>query len=450
MSNLKNINISEQSISQIFDLIPEIKTRKNIFTKNQFYKFCETKINKIEYKLKLSPYIPYTNAEDKLNLNRNFSTAVCKWLFQFPEEKRLGFLLLALSIIYVTEREMDTFLEIAIEKLCQVFKEKGDRTLGILLGIEGIKHKIIPFPLSDTGIYDKFIHKMGIESTLDRNIRPFRGQLGEYLYNIFLNLRHLAEQGPDFMYFSESFALIKELISSFLNSYIILVEDYTFSGRTIKNDIQKLLDLIRLIFEPFRRNIEAQGYKLPLFFLLVPIATDGALKEISNLFSGDLIAGKYFNPPVTGYIFDYTYRAITDIPQNIRELKDIFPKMKLYTHLKHSLEFFHNEYSINYWTKDTKIATRSPFSIDDYVFGYAKGAWPIITWRNSLNNSLPPIWYPHRGSSIKNMIPLFQRVESRTSHEQRLVEIEEPMEIALDDKKGYLKQILKEYYERNL
>ena len=450
MSNFKNINISEQSISQIFDVVPEIKTRKNIFTKNQLYKFCDTKINKIEYKLKISPYMPYTTAEDKLNLNRDFSTAVCKWLFQFPEEKRLGFLLLVLSIIYVTEREMDTFLEIAIENLCQVFKEKGDRTFGILEGIEGIKHKIIPFPLSDTGIYDKFIHKMGIESTLDRNKRPFRGQLGEYLYNIFLNLRPLAEQGPDFIYFSEMFAYIKEMISSFLNSYIILVEDYTFSGRTIKNDIQKLLDLIRFIFEPFRRNIEAQGHTLPLFFLLVPIATDEALKEISNLFSGDLIAGKYFHPPVTGYIFDYTYKAINDIPQNIRELKDIFPKMKLYTHLKRSLEFFHNEYSINYWTKDTNIATRSPFSIDDYVFGYAKGAWPIITWRNSPNNSLPPIWYPHRGSSIKNMIPLFQRVESRTSHEQRLVKIEELMEIALDDKKGYLKQILKEHYERNL
>lgn len=450
MINWKNINISEQPISQIFDLVPEIRTVRDTFARNRLYKFCESKLNKIEHKLSHSPYMPYTTAEDRLNVNRDFPTAVCKWLSQFPENERFGFLLMVLSIIYITEKEMDTFLEIAIENSCQVIKEREGRSLEILEGIEDVKHKIIPYSLSDTGIYDKFIHKMAIEGTSDRDRRPFRGPLGDYLYDIFVYLRQLAETGKDTIYWEMWFNNIEALISSFLNYYIILVEDYTFSGRTIRSDIKRLLILSRIIFEPFRQAIEAQGYRLPYFFLLVPTATDIALKEINSLFSGNLMARRYFHPPITGYLFDYSYRAINDIPQSLRELKGVFPKkIKLYAHLKRSLEFFHKEYSVNYWTRDTEIAARSPFKINDYVFGYAKGAWPIITSRNSPNNSLPPIWYPHKGSSI-NILPLFQRVESRISHIQRPVEIEEHIRIALSDKQGYLKQILKEYYERNL
>ena len=451
MNSVKSINIFEQPISQIFDLIPEIKALKGTFLKNRLYKFCESKISKIEYKLNHSPYIPYTAGEDRLNLNRDFSNTICKWLAQFPEEKRLGFFLIILSIVYISEKEMDTFLEIAIEKLCYAINEKEAETFNLLEDIEGIKCKIISFPLSDSGIYDKFVHKMGIERTLDRDRRPFRGQLGEYLYDIFLNLRQLAETDKEIIYWEMWFDSIRGLISSFLNSYIVLVEDYTFSGRTIKSDIQKLLHLIKIVFEPFGNIIEKQGYKLPQFFLLVPIATYSAVEEINSIFAGDPIAGKYFNSPVTGYGFDYDYRAIRDIPKNIWELKDIFPKkIKLFTHLQQSLQFFHKEYSKKYWVEETNIMSRSPFSIDDYVFGYAKGAWPIVTWRNSPNNSLPPIWYPHRGSPTKDIMPLFQRVETRKSHAQREFPIEENMEIAQTDKNGYLKQILKEYYERNL
>lgn len=427
-------------ISQIFDLIPELNNPRKSFSKNELYNFLERKIYKLSNKIKISPYLPH-RSEDKFNVTKNFPNALVNWLSQFPKESRLGFLIMALSIIYITDKEMDEFLDIGIEKLTQFIIIRENLVSDSINGI-----KIIPFALSNTEIYDRFIHKMKIAGASDFATRPSKGNWGDYLDDIFLCLRTLAEQGKDFTYFEDNFKRVRTLISAFLDSYVVLVDDSSFSGATMSREIKRLLRLIEIIFEPYKYFIDKKGYKMPFFIFFTPISTKLANDEFNKYLSGASLLKKYSDYPNVAYSFDNTYRIINELPQNIIELREILRGFKLFSHLKSSMEYFHSNFSYKYWIEDTNIAKRAGINPDECVFGFANCGYTIVTWRNSPNDALPPIWYPIAGAKHYNIIPLFQRVESHINIDDSITEIRERMQISKDDKKGYLRNILEEYY----
>lgn len=66
MDSVESIDFFEQLISQIFDLIPEIRTLEDIFPpRNRLCELCEGIIKKIEYKLHYTPYMPCNRSESK-------------------------------------------------------------------------------------------------------------------------------------------------------------------------------------------------------------------------------------------------------------------------------------------------------------------------------------------------------------------------------------------------
>ena len=116
---------------EILKAIPEYHTL-SIFKKNQLSQLIENKLNKISFKIQYSAFLPYER-DDKLNLNRNFPEAFYKWLTQFPEDQRLGFLCAGLSVTYITQREFDQLFDIAIEKLYEAIREWDKKRGGVLV-----------------------------------------------------------------------------------------------------------------------------------------------------------------------------------------------------------------------------------------------------------------------------------------------------------------------------
>jgi hypothetical protein len=434
-------NICEDPITGIVSLLPQNSIPRDIGRKNRFYKFCEDKISKITYKLKSSPYLPYSGSSgDPLGVNENFARATCQWLAQFPQETRMGFLFLILSVIYITKKEMDTFLDILIEKL----------SLTLDLKNRPIRN-VISSSLSETGIYDDFVKKLGIEGTLDKDKRPWRGPLSSYLATMFSYLSAFALEGENNIYYVRDFPYIEDLIRSSLGPRnagvsVLLIEDYTFSGGTIKSDIERLIKFIEIVFKPYEKEIKNKGYELPKFFILVPLATEEAINKIVKATAP---FRDYIDNPISGYKLDNEYRALYDIPYNIQELKNILGD-GLFKYLKHSLEYFHKEYAHKYWEEETNIKSRVNLREEDCIYGFAKGAWTVVTYRNTPNNSLPPLWYPHNTASDAPIYPLFRRIESRISHKSHSERIEEDIHIAVEDSKGYLERILRDFYEKRL
>lgn len=441
------IEICENPVIQIVDLIPEIKSL-NISTKDPFCTFLDVKMTKLNFKIKTSPYEP-CKIRDPLNLNRGFDKAFCKWLSQFPPDKRLGFLVAGLSVAYITHDEFDTLLDIAIQKLDRSFHQReGELESSYFPGFLYSRRQIVPYPISLTSLFDKFIHRAGVERTKDGDVRPSRGVFEDLLYDTFKNLSVLSEEGSNFIYCDRYVDEIMRLIRSWLGSHVILLEDNSFSGTTIKSDIERLVKLIKVLFIPFEKDILRQNQQLPDFYLIIPIATNKAVEQIYQSL-GEPNMKIYLNPPLTGYIFDHTYRAVNDLPTSVKELKNILPpKVKVYSKLKDALQFFYDRY-FKVYLQETAICQRSNFTPNDWLFGYAKGGWTIVTHSNAPNNALPPIWYPHHESSVSEIKALFPRVESRKSHDRfRSMELNTYIEKVIEDKRGFVKQSVEDAYAK--
>jgi hypothetical protein len=433
----------DNPLSGLFSAIPEF-SELEISAKSEISHFLELRISKFDLKLAQSPYVPYQR-DDPRNINSNFGEAFRQWLIQFPEEHRLGFLHAGMGITYITKPEFDIFVEIALEQLFDKIMDDESRSGRAAPSKREILERLRVYPVSEFGGFDEVVHSLQVSGTRDRDSRTVRTAVGDFVSGLYQKLRSLAENkgAQEFIYYDREADEVEQAIRSFVNGYVVLVEDCSYSGTRIKKDTERLLGLLRLLFSNSETELREKGYELPRVYLLVVFGTKTAADAVAHL--GPL-GGRSREYPrcsvVFGHTFDMGASAVAHLPENTKELASLMPEkeQKVAKKLRDAVRFFHERYGRRYWEETGS----DPDSESEW--GFKRGGWTIVTWANCPNNSLPVIWYPHTASKFSDIVPLFSRVDSRISHVGSPTELEDSIEIVRRDVKGYLRQFLASLY----
>ena len=435
------MDFNENPLASIFESIPEFR-KLSISGKSHAYAFIERRVDKLALKIKLSPYEPL-EANDKLHLNHNFPNALLQWLEQFPPEHRLGFLAAALSTTYITQAEETLFREIAMQHLQQeILREEQYPFVAGKPLPSHVNDKIRAYPISLFGAYDDLVHRLPIEATRDRDRQPSHNTLDGFLESVFESLSYLVEykDSSQFIYRDQSLDTIKQVVLSLVGSHVLLVEDASFSGTRIQKSVSRFLDLLHILFVQFADLLKRNYWELPRVYLVVPIATNKAFERIKNF--GQRYR-RFF--PVFGFLFDQETNTTNKvIPATLKELDEILPQVELSNKLQGAIDFFHENYGTRYW-EETGVITTYKYNLDDLRFGYGGDGWTIVRCKNSPNNSLPILWYPHTKSST-SLNPLFARIDSHQSHANAAVNLGEVIETVKEDKNGNLRASLLKIY----
>lgn len=442
------MELTDNPLANIFESIPEFE-KLSISCKSQIYGFLEHRIDKLALKIRMSPYEPY-RANDGFNLNRNFPEALRKWLNQFPPEHKLGCLGAALSATYITQAEADLFLDIGMQRLREeILKEAKFASPPFKTLPSHIRSKVRVYPVSTFGAYDDLVHKLPIEATRDRDRQPSRGMLDDFLETTFEALSYLVEyeNSQEFIYREDKENYIKQVVDSFINSHIVIVEDISFSGTRIKKSIDRFLSLLKILFVPFERQIIEKDYSLPHVYLFLILGTKKAQDAVDNLGMGPEGYRNYHS--IFGFVFDDSNSTNRSLPENLKELNELLPKeINLYRKLLGAITFFHERYGKRYWTEETQVAKTYKFKAADLRFGYGGDGWTIVTRKNCPNNSLPLLWYPHTDSVTTDIVPLFGRIDSHKSHTEPASDLNETISLVREDRNRYLYKFLEGLYAK--
>lgn len=433
-----------KDISSIFQAIPDFKSIENLTIKNNIYHFIEINIKKLNFKLKDSPFQPCIN-NDSFGLNIDFGKALYLWLLQFPEKVRLPFLIASLSTIYISKNEFDCLMDIAYDQMIKdiTFNELKYSTEEDSFSIfPKIKSKICPYDISPTDSLVTFIHKYQIERVKDKVKMPLK----ILIHTIKSHMYYIAMGLKEDLYLESALNEIQKIIKNFLNQYIVLFDDWTFSGATIKNQVNDLLIIMELIFSPFEKNLIQYGFSLPYFLILVPVSTTKSIKLINELGSGSFYKSKYYLGIYTGNTFDHNYSPIIGLPEAIKEFTSFYPKSKIIKRIKESSQLFFNDYFHTYIEKDVNINKDAFFNQQDFLFGYGNLGWLILTYQNSPNNSLPFLWFPIVGSVETKINALFPRVEPRKELSSPV--LDEMMKIIIEKGQSFWQDRFKVIFEK--
>jgi hypothetical protein len=437
------ISVFEDPVGSILDSIPTFRPL-DISARSNVYALLHRRIQKLSFKIKMAAYAA-VGRPDRFGLNDNFPGALCKWLGQFPEGYKLGFLLSALSTEYVTRQEMQLFLNTAIRRLEEKMVE-NEAHLGLPLGPSGSRN-IRVYPVSQFGAYDDFVHRIGLGGTRDRDKQPIRSTVEEAVDEAFFHLRNLAENEPNFIYYEEHSGAVKQLLRSFLNAHVVLVEDSSFSGTRISNSLSKFLRLTNVLFGKYTKRLTDMGYSPPWIYLVVLFGTrqamDVALKATENE-QLKPASGRFF--PIFGFVFEETDTSKTALPENLGELQSLLAGKELHNELARAVDFFKEKYFYQY-LRETQISVATGTTLEEIKWGFGGKGWSVVTDRNCPNNSLPLLWYPHAGSSCKEIKALFPRIESHTSHANKAGSFEDNLGVAEKDGRGYLRTFISRFYD---
>lgn len=439
----------KSAIWEIIQSIPEL-AHLSSDRKDDALNFIAIKLDKLSLKINASPFEPMRNG-GRFHLNDNFPQAVLHWLGQFNEEHRLGFLAAMLSMIYVTKTELETLLDICVRKFDQereMLFEKWDNKFHVSKGLFSTERNKVMYSLSETSISEAI--KQTAHFSYSKDNKPTEGLLINLLETVFFHLRMLADKADHIKEYKEEehFPITSRILNKLIRSDILIIEDCSYSGTTIKSDIKKLIALIQIVFIPYEKILTLDPVNIPHFYILLPICSNVALKEINELLSEDRQIGKYFSCVATGYVFDSSYRfSPTSLPSNIKHLSHILPALKLHDKVLDSLKYFHDKYSKDYWSEE--LLERTKMSSEDMLFGYRGGGWAICTFHNCPNNSLPLFWYPNYPRELSEVEALFKRNEHRSKHDPSTSNaINLNISIARKDEARELKYYLDLFYEK--
>ena len=436
--------MSDNAIAELFDAVPELKDL-DAPRRSRVNEFLERRVGLLSRKLASSPFDPHTKL-DPHNLNHDFSGALVRWVNQYPAEYRLGFLTSALSVIYLTRDELDVFLNVGTQRLIEALEEMEllqSDTMGTPLPTrDDIQRRIRAYAVSESNVFTAFLHKLSLGGSRDRDVRPVRGTVDEFLEQTYHHLRAIAELGPDYIYYEETTKPLQQSIGSLLNSHVVLVEDCSFSGGRIRKTRQRVLRLIETLFSRHQAALHDRGYRSPTISLLVPCGTSNAQNEVRP-------EDKTYQASVFGFLLDEGARAVTQLPDNVIEFQDSVDIGPLHDRLRQAVEYFHNTYGKRF-AEETQTGRTAHFPIEEFGWGYgglASGGWTVVTHNNCPNNSLQLLWYPHSDSSDRDIHALFTRVESHVSHTDPANPLEENMDIVQKDEHRFLEAFLTNYYE---
>ena len=176
---------STNPVRDILSSIPEFR-HLHISTRNELANFIERKLRKFDLKIKASPYAQHGH----LNVNSDFGVALATWLFQFPEEHQLGMLAAAISTTYITDDEIDSFVDIGLARLREKVIENTELdTRRSFAGhasdwpTEGTN--LWCYAISEFGAYEKVLRKLSISGSRDRGNHPVRGIVDEFVKKTF-------------------------------------------------------------------------------------------------------------------------------------------------------------------------------------------------------------------------------------------------------------------------
>ncbi|MCE5310813.1 MAG: hypothetical protein LLG20_24495 [Acidobacteriales bacterium] len=435
---------------EVVQLLPEYDTFAEV-KRNQVFQFVDTKLQKLQFKLINSPYAP-TQREDTLNVNHNPTHALHEWLAQFPNQYRLGALTCALAVSYITHLEVRQLLDIVFAQFIEHVEDaaKASRWGSYQQLPEYIRGRIRILPLSDFGQFPEFIRRANIAGTTDSTRRPAE-TLKKYLFDCFEQLRYIADWGENTPYPDQSLKAVSSMTTILLDSFVMVVEDNSFSGTSAASDLRRLAQLTDIIFTPWLQRILATGHSLPKIYLLLPVATAAAVDNIAaRLPISD--ESCFPIPPIVGQTFVPSRDSFASgLPEALHPLQAIVgPEVSLLERVGAALEFFYDTYAHTYWESETAIARRTLVTKEDVVYGYKRGGYAIVSYSNCPNNSLPLLWYPHIGAGNSELKALFPRVESRITHSTQSDRLEENIDCVRKDEHDYLKSYLTEHYARIL
>jgi|GEM_PF-6144396 len=435
----------DDPVGRLLDRIPALKS-PNISATSNVYAFLHRRIEKLRLKINtISPYAPLER-EEAFGVNSNFPLGLCKWLDQFPEKQRLGFLLPVLSTEFLTQPEMKILLSIAIRRLEEQVAENEAR-LKTVFRLPW-REKIRVYPVSQFGERDDFIRMLGLSGTRDRDTHPSRTTIEDVVYDAFSELRSLAEYGSDFQYYDRTASKVEQLLRSFLNAHIVLIEDGSFSGTRIVNTASKFLSLLNVLFGKYGKRLESKGHSVPYVYLLVLVGTSNAHDAILKIREYEKLTplNKNFFP-IFGFLFDEKTDSFRrSLPDSLGELQSLLGEHDLHYELTKSIEFFKENYFHGYLA-ETRISEATGRNLEEIKWGFGDKGWSVVTHKNCPNNSLPLLWYPHVGSTSQAIRALFPRDESHTTHADKADMFKDNLPMAERDQKGFLKTYISRCYD---
>lgn len=298
-----------------------------------------------------------------------------------PPQHKFAALALFANVVYVSRELMDE----AMRKVCRDVT-RGAVDQGFAL------NDVHLFTVDDPGLVEIFYDAGGaigwkgrLDATVQRDIRRVSSLLDRLL-----ELPHATDQNRE------------QLRELFRRKIWVVLTDNSFSGGSLVSDLQRL-NRLRSIFDMFPVNV----------FVASEIITDQALQGVTaHLLPGDAVH--------YGLRFDDRFAisneacALFNRPetlQSVRQLCEWF-----------GAQFFDDEYSGTLLPTLKKHRARGGRS--NFSYGWYDGGYTIVTYRNCPTNSVPLLWYPSEGETMRqidlldpnesvNYSPPFKRLDSR-------------------------------------
>lgn len=429
---------TDNPIAMILGSVPELRALTNA-RKNQANEFLERRLGLLAGNINSSPYEPYWR-RDELHLNTDFPGALYRWIDQFPDEHKLGFLTIALSTVYVTKEEMDLMLDIACQRLQETLDDWEGVEFDASLGLS--RTNIVPLPVSEFAESSAFSHRMGLAGMRDRSTRPHRS-VDEFLQSTINSLRMVADNVS--IYDEENTRALKQVTDSLLNHHIVLLEDCSFSGTRITRTRDRFLDLMDVLFSPYESVLRAKGHTCPTVSLLIICGTSASLASLNKPHSSPTR-----HAPVFGAVFDEGNRAVDVLPDNTREFCVLLGAEQATVHAKlaRAVDWFWDECG-HIYVDTTAVASTAQFDVGELRWGYGgnkAGGWSVVTHHNCPNNSLMPLWCPPAGSPGSTRKALFGRVESHVDHSEPARRFDVAIHSVRSDSKKLLSRALSATY----
>lgn len=405
--------------TEIVSLLPEANGLTSV-ARSRLCDFLETKLAPQAFRIHLSPYHEH-EFSDPFGVTGSYPHAVVKWLSQFPEPHRLGLLIGLLNLTYLTASEERAFFDLLQARLLESLADRDARDVSeIYPSISPvISHRLRPYAISAFGHFDYFTKGLRIDALRDRDVMPFRHLADNAIEQLSSSIDYLASTPFDpggYHWFHKDILLA--FIRSCLSTDLLLIEDCSFSGTRVGGKAAAFIRILEILFpESLQPLLNESQLKAPHVHVAVSYATTAAASKFSP--EGLRADGKVTHSAltsITGFEFGPDASMSEGLPRTFRPLAEIFPSLDLYQVFRSSCAFFLENYG-KYYLEETGVAKGANISASDLLFGFKNGGWAITSERNTPNNSLTFLWYPHTRSKLNSIQALFPRTDSKHSHE---------------------------------
>jgi len=304
-----------------------------------------------------------------------------------PEEYQKVALTLFANVFYVGE-------SILSDALVYLFKEI------VALHDDNENHVVNSmhiFEVDPSGLIESFFRVNKIVGRLDSETFSRCKSVGEFITNLH-NYMSCAK-------LQNNAALISNIKGLLKKDIWILLTDFSFSGTSLKSEIDKLVKLRDICFTQSKR---------PKIIVCVQIISTKSLEEINNKFGDEihLVYAQIYNDRLRIVPKQVWKNEGKQLPQSL-----LFEQSnKIYLEVVELCKWFGSEYI----DRDPDHAiTLKHGQRSTLAFGYKDCGFTIIPQRNAPSNSLPILWYTpskkFQQENNKNYIPPFPRTTSRVN-----------------------------------